>query len=325
MAIYETAYDTTGCGGVSYTTIVKDLKKARLTGGYNRVNVKLNEHDEPFVMNIIEGGNFAVDTIPFFKHPVFVNVSNDENEIQEVVTIDVREFGRYNSPQSRFIVRNGTEYTWALKRAILNELWVKGEINRLRDISPICIATYIALISECISLRFALDAGEKITIEILCGLFYHCLFTNQDLSEDDLNRCVGSIGRATRIPAQKIYDVIGDIRMIDSIESLCTTICSKVNNVALSNLNAGTLFAACCGNWFGTNSREILAVGLEHIPTWIMIVSASLESATYRRSTLTKISTRFDKDRAGINFSRALSDLLGGPSAINVPEYAVFY
>ena len=326
MPVFETAYDTTACSGYRYTKITEDLKKAKMMGGYNVLEGKLNEHDDPIHINVIEGGNFSADTIPFFKHPVFIPASyaSDKEEHKEELTLDIREFGKFNSQQSQFIVRNGPEYTWALKRGILNYLWVNGSVTALRDISPIAISVYIALISECVSRRFALDPSEQMTVAILSGFFYNCLFTNKVMDEEDLNRTVGSIARVTKIPATKIYAVLEGIDMITDIEHLCTVIKEKVNNIALDNLNAGTLFAVCCGNWFGTNAREILAVGLEHIPTWIMIVSASLESATYKRSTLSKISARFDKNNAGINFSRSLSTLLGGPNAVNA-TYATFF
>ncbi len=321
MPIFETAYDTTACSGYRYNAILDDLKKAKMMGGFNVLEGKLNEHDAPIRINVVEGGNFSADTIPFFKHPVFLPASSDT---QDELTLDIREFGKYNPQQSQFVVRNGPEYTWALKRGILNHLWLNGNITTLRDISPIAISVYIALISECVSRRFALDPAEQMTVAILSGFFYNCLFTNKVMDEEDINRTVGSIARVTKIPAQKVYAVLEGVDMITDIDHLCTVIKEKVPNIALTNLNQGTLCAVCCGNWFGSNAREILAVGLEHIPTWIMIVAASLESATYKRSTLSKISARYDKNNAGIHFSRALSVLLGGPNAVNT-TYATFF
>ena len=322
MPVFETSYDTTACTGYRYTKIIEDLRKAKMMGGFNVIECKLNEYDPSIKINLIEGGNFSVDTIPFFKHPVFIasSAASDKEEL----TLDVREFGKFNPQQSQFMIRNGPEYTWALKRGILNYLWLNGNITTLRDISPIAVSVYIDLISECVSRRFALDPAEQMTVAILSGFFYNCLFTNKVMDEEDINRTVGSISRVTKIPAQKVYSVLEGVDMITDIEHLCTVIKEKVDNVALSNLNAGTLFAVCCGNWFGTNAREILAVGLEHIPTWIMIVSASLESATYKRSTLSKISARFDKNNAGVSFSRSLETLLGGPNAVNA-TYATFF
>ena len=327
MPIYETAYDTTACSfGNRLDKLLEDLKKAKLQGGYSKLEGKLAEHEPPITINVIEGGNFAVDIVPFFKYPIFITSSfaNDRTEHLEELTIDIREFGKFNSQQSMFIVRNGPEYTWALKRGILNYLWVNGQINALRDISPICISVYIALISECIARRFALDPAEQMIVAVLSGFFYQCLFTNNRMDEDDINRTIGSIARATKIPAQKIFTILEGIDMITDIEHLCTIIKEKIDNVALENLNAGTLFGVCCGNWFGYNARENLAVALEHPPTWVMIVAASLESATYKRSTLSKISARFDKNNAGISFSRSLSSLLGGPNAVNA-TYATFF
>lgn len=325
MSINETAYDTTACGSYRYNTIVSNLQKASLMGGMNAIEVRLDEHTKPFVMLLMQGGNVAADSVAFFKHPVFLNPASEHDDQEDRLCVDIREFGKWLAPQQTFVVRNGPEYTWSLKRAILNKLWVEGKVNALRDISILPVSVYASLISESIARRFALDPAEQMKIAVLSAFFYYCLFTDNSLSEDELNRTAGNIARATKVPADKVFALLEGVPTLHSLDDLCTIIAQKVGNISLENLNVGTLFAVCCGTWFGTNARENMAVGLEHIPTWLMIVSASLESATYKRSTLTKISMRFDKNNAGNALSRSLEHLLGGKNAIDQPEYATFF
>ena len=86
--------------------------------------------------------------------------------------------------------------------------------------------------------------------------------------------------------------------------------------MALENFNLGTLFAVTASTWFGSNSRETIMVGLEHIPTWLTIISSSLGNAVYKRSTLAKIAQKYDKGNLGKSFQRSLETLMGGPAAV---------
>lgn len=327
MSINETAYDTTACSGYRYNQIVDDLKKAQLMGGLGEISVDLAAHAQTFNLHVLQGGCASADRIAFFKHPVIVKNSNSEATPDQnyLAYLDIREFGKFLPNQSQFVVRNGAEYVWAIKRTILNKLWVDGKIDALRDISTIPASVYAGLLSESIARRFALDPAEQMTVAVLSAYFYYQLFVDVEMSEDEKTRTVGNIVRATKIPAQKVFDVLSDVGALHTLDDLCAEIRRKVNNVALDHLNVGTLFAVCCGNWFGSNAREIMAVGLEHVPTWLMIVSSSLSSATFKRSTLAKISSRFDKANAGINLQRSLELLIGGPEAVNQKEYSTYY
>lgn len=329
MSINETAYDTTACSGSRYNNIIEELQTGWHMGGLSNIEVKLDPHTDPFNMLLLHGGNAAADSIAFFKHPVFVpsklNTVSEHGKVNKEICVDVRNFGKWDSLQSKFTVRNHAEYGWTIKRAILNKVWADGRVMALRDISTIPAAVYCALISESIARRFALDKAEQMTIAVLAGYFYYSHFTDEAFPEDDLVRIIGNIARITHIPADKVESIIKDLPIINSVQFLCDCIIAKVDSIALQNLNPGVLYAIACGNWFGSDAREILAVGLEHIPTWLMIVHASLASSTYKRSTLSKISIRYDKGGAGTNFTRSIDELIGGRYAINDPEYSNFY
>lgn len=326
MSINETAYDTTACSGYRYNQIVEDLKKTHLMGGLGEISVNLAAYDTQFKLNVLQGGCASADQVAFFKHPVIFKNSNASNDSeQHLVYLDIREFGKFLPNQSQFVVRNGAEYAWAIKRTILNKLWIDGKIDAMRDISTIPVAVYASLLSESIARRFALDPAEQMTVAVLSAYFYYQLFVDVEMSEDEQTRTVGSIVRATKIPAQKVFDVLSDVRSLHTLDDLCAAIRKSVNNVALEHLNVGTLYAVCCGNWFGSNAREVMAVGLEHVPTWLMIVSSSLSSATFKRSTLAKISSRFDKANAGLNLQRSLDLLIGGAEAVDQKEYSTYY
>jgi len=324
MAIYKTPYDTTAGLGYRSANIAHELKAALVAGGlamYGAVDGQFTHAGHggsvapganKFLIALVQGANSFADSVHFFKHPVFVRMHE-----QEVVCVDVREFGKWNAAQQRFDVRNTTEYVWAIKRALLTAIWNDGRVSVLRDISNLPAQVYCALVSESIARRFALDAAEQATIAIMAGYFYYGLFNEENqVHEDDKNNWAGKISRITRIDAQKVFEVIDPLGPLVSLQDFCSAVRATVGNVALENLNVGNFFNVVSGTWYGSNSREVMCMGLEHIPTWLMIVEASLGSASFKRSTLSKMSARFDKGGAGEAFVRSLSALLGGPDAI---------
>ena len=63
-------------------------------------------------------------------------------------------------------------------------------------------------------------------------------------------------------------------------------------------------------SWFGSNAKEILAVALEHPPTWYAIVFSSLEERTYKNSMIARVAERFGKGGAWVDFKNAYSELI---------------
>lgn len=330
MTINNSAYDTTACSGFTLTKVTDELVRAAAQGGLLKLTVTPYKHSDSFDIYLVEGGNTAEDLVPFFRHPFPVTIPTiDKNK--QVFALDVRNFGSWNPLQREFRVKNGIEYAWSIKRAILNNIWVEGRSEVLRDISPLPLIAYSQLIGQSVARRFALDPAEQMIVSVLAGFFYLCQFTDETrFSEMDMTQVEGKLVRHLRLPAALVSKTLNDIACIHSLSDLCAEIHKRVGNVALQDFNEGTLIQIVSGTWFGTNAREVLAVGLEHVPTWLAIVDASLSSATFRRSTLAKIIQQFDKNEMGKLYHRSIDALIGGPDAVTVDgathsEYATYY
>lgn len=317
MAIYETAYDTTACGGYQFAKIKESLQRAWLLGGLSARTTDVESMGSPIELAEIVGGNSTVDAIAYFGHPVPILMPEETEhgkQTRQLMCVDLRHFGRFDMHQHKFIVRNHPEHDWAIDRAILTKMWIDGRIEALRDLSTVPAATYMSLIAECISRRFQLDPSEKMDVTVLAGMFYYSMFTDADVfDEQSRSRIGGNIARITRIPTEKVFKFVNNdaIPVMNDIEFLCDSIKAFVPNHALQNLNKGTLTAVIGGTWYGTNSREIVTAGLEHMPTWLMIVYAALSQATYKKSALFKVAEQHGARGAGESYTRSMSLLLG--------------
>lgn len=315
MTINLTAYDTIGVTGIMTRKIQDSIEKAYINSALsNKEHQSINsEFDFNYVL--VEGGNTFSDHIPFFGHPILFNNQTKDNNGQPIkeLALDVRNFGKHSSIDDSFIVRNKPEYNWAISRLVLNNIWVKGRYEILRDISNIPLATYSTLISECIARQFALNKLEQINISILASYFYYGLFTEDErFDEMEYVKIVAAINRATKVPNENIVTILDELDrvVIKDLKDLCDVITRVTNIESLKMLNCGLLISLVSGLWYGNNSREIMAVGLEHPPTWVMIVFASISDNTYTRSILSKTSTRFTKGGSGDNFEKSIMLLL---------------
>lgn len=328
MSVNLTAYDTTAYS-FNQTRLDEELRKGLYTSGFHAVQVSLEQFVDPFSIYLVEGGNSAADSIQFFRHP-FLLRKNDQMK-EDVLVLDVRSFGKYSAPHAQFAIRNGIEYVWHLKRTILNQVWIDGRVEVLRDLSSLPMVVYAALISQTISRRFALDPAEQMSVAALAAYFYLSLFTDEEeFSEHERPLIYKKIADATKVPVNNVSKVLEGLPCLHGLPALCDAIKMRVGNVALDNFNIGTLLAVTTNTWYGTNAQDVLGVGLEHIPTWLMIVEASLSSATFKRSTLAKISQQYDKGDAGKNLRRSIEVLIGGNKAVTsggkpLEEYGTFF
>jgi hypothetical protein len=60
-------------------------------------------------------------------------------------------------------------------------------------------------------------------------------------------------------------------------------------------------------SWFGLNAKEILAIALEHPPTWTTIVHHALQERTYRNSVIAKLAERYIKGSNRTDFINAMA------------------
>jgi hypothetical protein len=291
------------------------LTDALVSNSIGKVKANLHYTGNTLEYYILEGGNSHSDNVLFFTHPLYFKTGSKDKHGQPIykLAVDLRNYGKYSPTVGRFTIRNVPEYNWSTERVLLNELWISGTIDTLRDISPIPVLTYANLISECLAKRFALNLAEQFRCNIISSYFYYNLFTNNKVyDETEYNRIVLTIGRVLKIETDTVYDTLEFLnkKTISDISELTDTIKTSVQNESMKHLNLGMLLAITTSTWFGTNAKEILAVGLEHPPTWLMIVYASINEATFKRSVLSKISARFDKGGAGDTFVKAMKSLL---------------
>lgn len=318
MSVKKTAYDTTACQGFVMQKTVHALQDASVRGWLEWVPGS--------AVRQVTGGAGSDGAIPAFAHPVLFALNNH----QELV-VDVRPFGRQEAGQFR--VKNPTEYALQITRAKLNWVWIKDPVTYLRDLSPMPLAIFATWIAEQLTRRFALDPSEQLAASIYAGVFYLSNFIEQvdyHFSEQDKVRVTNAISRSLRVKPQDVLKVL-DTHGAEGCPAIADVkqFCQMVSGVSvrLKELNAGVLFAILGATWYGTHAKEMVAVALEHPPTWIAILLAAVNERSFKNSGITKITERSGFRDMARSYQAAVLNLLANTGDGNdiAPDEPVAY
>ena len=304
MTICKTAYDTTACGGFLLKKTTDAITAALVSSHV--------PHIPKTIIGLIEGGSAQIDNVPAFAHPIIYSGAGHNGPPGDVkLIIDVRSFGSWDSAQTRFNVRNEIEYKLAVHRAELNQIWITENSTILRDISQLPIVLFSSWVSEAIAKRFALDPREQLNLTILAAIFYNSQFTNEEKMDDhEKLRAINSIAKALRASSQDVMSIFDNVSYVPNVATFCQLAQTISGSVRLSDLNVGLLYSIVGSTWFGTNSKEMVAVAMEHPPTWLAILMAAYSERTFKNSAITKLTERTGNKDSGKGYLHAILNLL---------------
>lgn len=308
MSIFKTAYDTTV--GTSFVTNKTELaiKESIIKDYIQSVHgdIKTDLEVKPiFISNACP----SEANIPYFSHPLFVEDLHKE----KYLCVDIRPFVKQtqNDMLNMFNIKNQSEYDLAYSKLILNLIWLTQRPETLRDLSIVPNAIFSSWISEGLSSRFALDPKDQMMLAIIASFYYQSLFTEfNTFLEEDRQKIATTIIRATRAPAKLVFEVTDKIQKLSNITEFCDTCRGILENTRLENLNPGLLITILGNSWFGMSAKEVLAVSLEHPPTWISLIYSSFTERTFKKSLIARISERYVGNKGGNDFTKAFDSLV---------------
>lgn len=306
MPVFKTSYDTTMGKIFDLRKLDLTLKKMLITTFISSRTLRLPPNDGRKAI-FITGMDTDETEVPPFIHPYLLKDKN-----VEYLATDLRSF---NNTASKYAsdrefetsVRNTTEYSLVKSRAMLNLMWLGPDILKIRARFAFAGNVFAAWLSQAITRAYALDFSDQARIMAVSLYYYHLLFeTETRLSGKALEVAVVHTIKATKLPGAEIYKLFEEIGEISCIEDYCNEVKKHIESVRLNDFNLLMLLTLIENTWYGTNSKELLKVAVEHPPTWIAIVYATLTERTYRSSGLFKLievqSKRGNSDEFRMNY-----------------------
>lgn len=311
MPYYKTSYDTT-VGKISKLTKLEiSLKEALVSGSLPDRNLGVEQIDQRSAVFVL-GGITDEMAIPSFIHPYLIeNFKGKDYLITDLRLFRTTTDGYLSEREFETSVRNKTEYSLVKSRAALNLLWLNPERSKLRTRFSFASSVFAAWLSQAISRAYALDFQDQLRIMAVSIYYYFSLFSeDKRLEGDALEVAVIHTIKATKFPATEVYAIFEAMGNIDGIEDYCVEVKRVIENVRLSDFNLAMLLTLIRNTWYGTNAKELISVSLEHPPTWISIVFATMTERTYRSSALYKLIETQAKRGNGDEFKYNYIDLM---------------
>lgn len=318
--IYLTAYDTTI--GKTFNPLkskaIRAIQESAVRDGSYGHTYGMVKESTKTIPWFIALQSESEAQIPFFNHPLLVDLV-EKNE--KALCVDIRTFATFNkntsnldNPDEALKIRNRIELSLAKLRMGLNLLWIDDRPVVLREISFVPMAIFSNWISESITKRFGLTAKEQFLISIVSCYYYYSLFSiHSELSPEERTRLLAACIKITRAPAtmvEQTIEAIANLEPMESIKQLATNIKAITENSRLENFNEGLLVNLLISSWFGASARELVAVSLEHPPTWISLVYSAFVEKSFKNTLISKIAYRYLGPKGENDFIRSLVSLI---------------
>lgn len=305
--IYNSAYDTvfgsvaldaSKRSEIEFVTAYQDYseKNISMTTGLNLYYVS------PFTD--VEMGDQAPGS---FKHP-YIKMTPEKI----TVISDVRPFLNRRSTlhENKFISSNPTELNFVMLRAMMNGYFITDR-DEFKYKFQFANTVYAAWISDTVSKRYGLDPEAQLKTFIIAYFFYMSLFLDRELTENDLLLGAKNAAIEGRCSASFAMDVAEKMpHSMKSISDMIMNIQLVTDNKRLFDLHIGTLATIVATTWYGTFSKDIIAVSLEHVPSFAAVVGISVTQRYYKKSMISTIAEAYGKQNKLENYIAAINHLL---------------
>lgn len=308
MTIYNDCYDTTVGSAVPTKPIEIAIKEAIIKDGLAHRNYRIRDVGSIKPI-LITGSSDSETQIPLFAHPITIKNSHSE----QYMCADARFFVRKDTPLDIIekSIKNSTEFNLTVSRLVLSMLWQDNQTQRLKNGLQFAGIVYAAWLSESISKNFALDYKDQTVLNVLTHFFYQTLFIQEEALDQDMrDRIAAQTIKATKVPAEFVMSVIDKAGSMTNIEQYCLAVSNVLENIRLKSFNTAVLLTIVKNSWYGTNGKEIIAVALEHPPTWIAVVWAATNERTFSNSLIARLCDRFGKRGAADEFNSAYRSII---------------
>lgn len=297
--MFNKPYETTPCADYNMSR-VKDGIRLALIEGTSDAALGADKNSIPGVRLITSRNR----DIPPFSHPFIY-----EDDGKKSVFIDARGFTRIDR-EGAMSISSKTEYDFNVLRAKLSLFWVTQSPADLFALGQLPMTVFCRWISENLARRFGLDPASQMRATIVTGFFYLSMYRlDPEMDEEAKIKSSTQISRATRINVDDIFEIADKMKPMTNVKDFVENLVECVGSVRLERFNIGVLYSSLGGSWFGGNAPELVAVALEHPPTFLAMVFTALHERGFRNTGIAKVVLAADRGDLGRTFSYHLLSL----------------
>lgn len=316
--MYKSPYDTTVCQAHSLSQIKQAVLQAKSAGDLPWTGDVI-ENLSAWQIRALVGGDPATTGIPPFAHPLTVS---DPLYKEDFLVIDLRPFvkvkpgegivkSKIQSTDIPGYVAGSSDATLLVRRALLQLVWMKDDPHDLFTISSVPMTVFCSWVGETLTQKLGLDPKTQMQITGIIGFYFISLFEPETKwNDNDRLRVAKQVSNATRISVNDLLAVNGEVPYMGTLAALVDYIKECKISTRLDELSVPFMLALFTGSWYGFQAKEVVAIALEHPPTFYALVIAAITDRTYRNSILFRYVDRTDKARAHELMMRSVRAML---------------
>lgn len=317
MSFFKTVYDTT-LGSIIDTKIIENkIVESFIKDDLHKQNIDVDNSLMIKPVYITGYSDSEVD-IPLFTHSIIVNYKGTDYLCTDIrLYINTKEYKESKNLQSS--IRNKTEYNFIRSKSIIELAWVNGNTSYMKDSLKFAASVYSVNVSEAIARAYALDASDRVRLNVLGIAYYRSLFLEKDeLSYDAQESALVHSIKALGVSEKFYRETMANVGNLRNTNDFIDAIKVSLENNRLNNLNLVVLLTLLKNSWYGNNAKDYISGSLEHPPTWMAIVYTALNEKTYKSSLVYKIIEKLKRGNNIETFNKSYEELvqrhLLGPS-----------
>lgn len=243
--------------------------------------------------------------IPMFSLPVLVSDIKKE----DILILDIRSVlkSKLTVEEARDtnikdLIKNETDYTFKIIRAVLMGDVMSGDYLRLNTISDDLANSFAIWVSSIITSNYGLVMSEQIFLKIALLYHYYALMSKVEIDKTNIRKIAANITKhfANVVDLKFIEETLECLEdsfdkmnpktgyaMVENIKTIFANNGDKSDK--LSNISDVALLQMLLNSWFGDNSNETVALSLEHPPTFAAMCYLALNNNSYKMNRLATI------------------------------------
>ena len=311
--MYLSAFETLPCKDYQIDKIVHDINKQLITLQPKNISAL----DTPYFIGGIVHINSEFTDVPLFSHPLLVDTHQNKEyshmkkplgQTDFRAFVDVRNFTKINN-EGMLVATSRIDYHSALLRAALSLVALKEGLGVLNNLTHLPLVIYTRWLTEQITRRLALTPDAQLAVSIITAYYYLSQF-NEDIKDATVEfKIISQMTKALGLNPDLIAKTINPLKKMVGVQDYIAALGEHGLSIRLQQLNPSLLYGLLGGSWFGFNHKELTAVAVEHIPTFISLVYSATNEQGYRNTLLGRLVKENNRGDIAKFFTRSVDAL----------------
>ncbi len=296
-------YDTTPCRAYAgkLNGVVGQLERIYLLEGFG-------------LQRISNDGGFMLTpndpAVPPFAHPLPINTGKRLEYV-----IDVRPFTRLDSERN-VVISSRLDHKVSIERNIMQTRWYTEGSQAIFSLGNFQVKAFGMWLGNALRLRFALDPDAMLRVQIAASYYYLCISDDTDAlvyDEEAFFKIAQLLSTLWRVSADEVMGYIGEPKVLQNVHDLISSLIRISDSKRLERFNQVELYQIIGGSWFGGgNPRELIAIALEHPPTFVTLIYNAMTEKGYQKSMLGQMLGKSDRDNDAKAFMHNFEYMIRG-------------